>query len=243
MGRPINETGRRYGRLLVVRRAKNAPDGDAQWLCRCSCGGTAVVRGRLLRKGKTRSCGCLRLDALELANEKAHGTVLQGARSRKRWGPHAPRFWGRVDKSGDCWLWTGGTSSGGYGAATWPNGQQTTAHRVSWEITYGPIPDGMQVLHRCDNPACVRPDHLFLGTQQDNMDDMIAKGRKPMGCAVLHAPQNGESNNNAKLTEDVVRRIKQRLAEGAHQCDVAREFGATKTNVWAIAHGKSWTHV
>ena len=85
-------------------------------------------------------------------------------------------FWSAVDKSGECWTWMRAASSTGYGAVT-INQRQRAAHRVAWELTSGPIAEGLQVLHRCDNPACVRPEHLFLGTQADNMRDMVSKGR------------------------------------------------------------------
>jgi len=89
------------------------------------------------------------------------------------------RFWYYVIKHDDgCWEWTGGTQKPGYGKLGAGGGDNAAyAHRVSWEIHYGPIPEGMRVLHRCDNPPCTRPDHLFLGTQTDNMKDMWAKGR------------------------------------------------------------------
>lgn len=102
--------------------------------------------------------------------------------------PVAQRFWSKVDKNGpiashapglgQCWIWTGSTSEG-YGQINvgGGDGRHDWAHRVSWEIHHGPIPDGLWVLHRCDNPSCVRPDHLFLGTVADNNRDMIAKGR------------------------------------------------------------------
>jgi hypothetical protein len=103
--------------------------------------------------------------------------------------PFAERFWEKVAKSDGCWLWTGGCSNTGYGAF-WLKGQTINAHRIAWLLTSGPIPDGMDVLHRCDANysvgdrsyrRCVRPDHLFLGTDKDNMADMVAKGRSASG--------------------------------------------------------------
>lgn len=85
-------------------------------------------------------------------------------------------FWSRVDKSGDCWLWTKFVNSNGYGRLTYRR-KQYSAHRIAFLLAVGDIPPGLNVLHRCDNPPCVRPDHLFLGTQADNMRDMAQKNR------------------------------------------------------------------
>ena len=90
------------------------------------------------------------------------------------------RLWSRVDKTGDCWVWTGATTTAGYGEIRF-GGKVVRVHRLVYELTVGPIPEGMGVLHRCDNPPCCRPDHLFLGTQRDNARDMVAKGRKRGG--------------------------------------------------------------
>jgi hypothetical protein len=89
------------------------------------------------------------------------------------------RFWSKVDRTGDCWLWVAHRNAQGYGqfATGGHHGAQVSAHRFAWELTNGPVPDGMFVLHHCDNPPCVRPDHLFLGTQRDNVLDAWSKGR------------------------------------------------------------------
>jgi hypothetical protein len=89
------------------------------------------------------------------------------------------RFWSKVDRSGTCWLWTASLTKGGYGQFWFPP-KRVDAHRASWMIANGPIPAGMCVCHDCDNPRCVRPDHLFLGTKLENTHDIIRKGR-PIG--------------------------------------------------------------
>lgn len=94
------------------------------------------------------------------------------------------RFWGKVLKTDGCWLWMAGKDQDGYGKfSVGPRSiaRPKLAHRIAWELTNGEVSESIFVLHRCDNPSCVRPDHLFLGTHQDNMDDMVAKGRGSIG--------------------------------------------------------------
>lgn len=98
----------------------------------------------------------------------------------KERGSAAERFWRKVKKSDGCWEWTGTKNSRGYGMFTPTPGKRVLAHRFSWEMENGRIPDGLFGCHRCDNPGCVRPDHLFVGTNSDNIRDAVAKGRIDM---------------------------------------------------------------
>lgn len=130
-----------------------------------------------------------------------------------------------------CWLWTGAADAKGYGRM---HGNRK-AHRVSYELHVGKIPDGMCVLHKCDVPACVRPDHLFLGTQLDNMRDMFAKGRRP--------PPSGERHPRARLTNKDVVSIRQRKAAGESNRDLAREYNMWPETIARLCAGKTWKHI
>lgn len=156
----------------------------------------------------------------------------------------AERFWPRVDKSGDCWEWQGGRVPQGYGAF-WLDGRNRPAHRVAWELTNGPIPSGLFVLHRCDNMPCVRPDHLFLGTQADNMADKTRKGRAATGerNGALTQPETrarGERNGLARLTWDDVRAIRSQAAAGTPRKRIAEQFGVSERHVYTILSGQIW---
>jgi hypothetical protein len=158
----------------------------------------------------------------------------------------APRFWSKVvkrDGPDGCWEWTGCRFPNGYGQLR-VAGKSVGAHRLSWEMHHGPIPSGAQVLHRCDNKPCIRPDHLFLGSHTDNMADMVAKGRGRPGLTVRpeRAPR-GTRNGNAKLTESDVREIRQRYDMGETQRGIAAAFGVTQGLVGHIVRGLIWRHV
>lgn len=151
------------------------------------------------------------------------------------------RFWSKVDRreSDACWLWQA-SDNGKYGQIVIRlNGRMyhLHAHRVAWELTHGPIPDGLFVCHTCDIPRCVNPAHLFLGTQADNMADMVAKGR---ARALPPPPTIGEKHPQAKLTWRDVREMRQLRAQGWTLQALADRFGVTLSNVGLIVTGKTW---
>lgn len=135
-----------------------------------------------------------------------------------------------------CYIWTRACIPKGYGLTTW-NKQGTTAHRVAWLLFRGPIPDGMLVCHICDNPPCCNPGHLFLGSPQDNMDDMIVKERD------RKRPLTGIDHPRAKLTDRDVADILLSLPYADSQTQVAEEFGVTVQLVHQIRTGKARTNV
>lgn len=148
-------------------------------------------------------------------------------------GTVAGRFWAKVIKTEDCWIWIGARTKRGYGVFGPHHGQALRAHRVAWELTYGPIPEGLRTLHKCDTPFCVRPDHLFLGTDADNNHDMFIKGRANKA--------KGETHCRAKLTESDVREIRNLLPMPRGQrVRLAKQYGVTYGAIWAIASGKNW---
>lgn len=147
------------------------------------------------------------------------------------------RFWAKVDKTTSCWIWNGARVNGGYGHFR-PYSRKTRmmlAHRAAWSLAYGDIPKGLCVLHLCDTAACVRPDHLFLGTQLDNIRDMQRKGRirVPFGSAHVFA----------KLTESAVPIIRRAHSDGVTITELARRFGVGRTTIWQCVTGQTWRHV
>lgn len=152
------------------------------------------------------------------------------------------RFWSSVNKNGpipahcpelgNCWEWTLFKTKRGYGSFAYKN-KSHRAHRVAWELTNGEIPDGLFVLHKCDNCACCNPDHLFLGTHQDNMDDMKRKARI--------VPSHGEKNGQSKLTIAQVESIRRRYAAGnVSSTELANEFGVARSTMRSVINHKSW---
>lgn len=150
--------------------------------------------------------------------------------------PKAP--WRILDMSipepnSGCWIWLGYIGPNGYGELR-ADGRTRRAHRISYEIFNGPIPSGLVVRHRCDNPPCVNPDHLVIGSMKDNTQDMLRRGRHHT------TPRLGEDHHKAILTEEDVRSIR-RSAE--RHCDLARHYGVDGCTILDIRKGRTWRHV
>lgn len=145
------------------------------------------------------------------------------------------RFWKKVLKSGieDCWLWNG-TIANHYGKFTLIDGTQTTAHRVSWQIVNGIIDSKTKlVCHKCDNRLCVNPNHLFIGTAQENTNDMVSKGRS----------RTGTKHSLSKMSETDIKLMRFLYSIGARQKCLASWFGLKRPSVNQIVHRKLWRHI
>lgn len=155
--------------------------------------------------------------------------------------PLQARFWSKVNLGAGCWEWKGPRAKTGYGTIN-VNGMTATAHRVAWILVNGTIPPGLHVLHRCDNPPCVRPDHLFLGTHDDNMRDCSSKGR----CGSTIHPERrprGERHPGTRLTAELVRQIRALRVEGATCAALARRFGVSRGTIHNVVARRTWRHV
>lgn len=153
---------------------------------------------------------------------------------------HAPEL-------GECWVWTWSTNRAGYGLIS-HYGKAALAHRVSWEMVHGPIEPGMEVCHACDNPPCVRPSHLFLGTHKQNMVDMSIKERAAVGDnhGLRKMPwrsPSGERNGHAKLCEADIVEIRRRHAQGDRVSVLAREYGVVHSAIIGIVKRRTWKRV
>lgn len=220
----------------------SAMQSDDTALCQCGCGRPVTIA----------SCTSRRRGWIK-------GQPIRYYAGHHRIRPAEERFWEKVNKNGPiqshvpelgpCWIWIAGiTPITGYGAFHVSSELCVSAHRYSYSINCGEISDGLFVLHRCDNRPCVRPDHLFLGTNADNHRDKAEKGRAPSGANTWHArmPEKivrGEQHGAAKLTDASVLDIRQRLARGEMHKDIAFVHGVSKTTISLIRNGKRWMHV
>lgn len=174
--------------------------------------------------------------AMDIPNKSIYNpqrgvSVPKGIYSRKTL---AKRFEAKVNKESTpegCWLWTAYKTPAGYGQIR-INGKNAHAHRIAWELANGPIPPGLDVLHHCDNPPCVNPKHLFLGTDAENQQDCVNKGR--------HNANTGEDRPNAKLTIGAVKEIKESKLSAYK---LAAKFDVSRSAIRAVRDGRNWKQV
>jgi hypothetical protein len=189
--------------------------------CHCGCGRkTWIATNTVPKKGWVKG--------LPVPRCAGHG--------QRETRSEAERFWEKVDRRGsdECWLWTSTRNPKGYGH--FQSGRRAMlAHRMAYLLTYGPIPGRLDVLHRCDNPPCVNPAHLFAGTHAENMADMVAKDRS--------RKNRGESIGASKLTASQVQVIRQKYSAGVKVCVIAEEFGINRNTVRHIVRRITWGHV
>jgi len=216
--------------------------GEAPPLCACGCG-ERVTWNAQRRCWNTyirfhRNTGRKRSEASR-ANMKAAAL--------RRWGNPVVRFWSSVDKSErpkSCWIWKAGKDKYGYGIFCC-GGDNYRAHRVAYQLTQGEIPKGKCVLHHCDNPSCVNPSHLFVGTHADNVRDKVAKGRQARGDTLRSNRifLKGGAVGTSKLNEEQVKEIRSLAAMGLHRKKIAEKFNVHKDTIRDIIRRKIWKHI
>jgi hypothetical protein len=196
--------------------------GGMERIC-AHCGTTFTQTRKVdtyIQRFCSRSCG------VTAAHEANRGTGT----------PWQERFWLHVpeDRSHGCWEWRGTRRAGGYGRLMTTKPGTMAAHRASWIIHNGPIPHGMVICHRCDNPPCVNPAHLFLGTQIDNIADMVSKGRQ--------RSLTGTAVATSKFSEEEIQRLRDMASTGLSFSAIARETGVSKAHVRRVVRGQSRRH-
>lgn len=184
-------------------------------------------------------CGCGQKTNIVPLNDASRGYVkgepfrfIRGHGFVKR--PIIQTFWSHVSPGDpeECWEWQASVTQAGYGE--FKNGTKVLyAHRTSYELHFGSIPDEMQVLHRCDNRQCANPFHLFLGTNSDNMADKTAKNRQ----------QRGKTVWSAKLDDDAARDIRALVADGVSPVFLAQEYGVRPQTICDVVNRRTWKHV
>ncbi len=197
----------------------------ATWLCCCKCGQKRQVIGSNMKRGGSLSCGCMDFSI-----------------------PLEKRFFAKIDKEGPipsccpelgaCWLWKGGKNKKGYGGVGTVDGKKMATHRVAYILAFGEVPEGLHVLHHCDNPTCVNPGHLFLGTNLDNTLDRIKKGRTT--ALPYERRLRGEKCSWSKMTGELAASIRQRVADGERQSSVAGSLGLSRSLICNVVNMKAW---
>lgn len=223
MGKPtIDMTGQKINRWTVMHHAEVEKKSTAKhWMCVCDCGTKKVVSGTALRAGVSKSCGCLKSEVMALRMKEMRLNES---------GTLEDRFFSRFKKlENGCWQWQAHADKDGYGVLPGDK-RNVRAHRFSYEHHFGPIPEGMSVCHKCDNPGCVNPDHLFIGSAKDNAQDALSKRRHYIGA----------KNGRSKITEDQARFI---ISSNMNDPSLAAMFGVHRSTINKIKRSSTWRHL
>lgn len=198
--------GEKFGEWTVIADSgKRTAHREIIWQCKCTCGTIRNVKTKILRnESKPRSCGCSR------------------KKSAERW------FHSQYSRGDGCWEWKGTLNQGGYGKF-----RSISASRVAWIYANGPISKGQQVCHSCDNRKCVNPDHLFLGSIADNMQDKVAKNRQAKGSKI----------GVSILNEQMVLDIRKMRISGCEFEEIAKTFNISWWLVRSLCKDRHWKHV
>lgn len=255
---PDQWPGEVFGYWKVVRVVERGPRAARRVEARCVCGETRTLHVDDLRRGGTLSCGCMkgaiisqrflgRAEPVEVAQADVSlsGVSVDGvaltATEVARFRASQPR-----DLAADaCWPWRGGRSRAGYGRMA-VGGRRLLAHRVAIVLaTRETIPRGLVVCHHCDNPPCVNPAHLFVGTQNDNVQDAVSKGRIASGDdhGMRRRPERravGERHGSAKLTAEKAELMRRMREGGATTAAIGEAFGVSQTTAADVVSGRTW---
>jgi HNH endonuclease len=203
--------GARFGRLVL----KEKDIEKRKWICICDCGIEKSIHEAALFKG-TRSCTCLKWPHKEEYHQKKR-EFLEKTTARKN----------------GCWIWEKSKNRIGYGATSYRS-KSILAHRLAWIVFHGDIPQGMKICHSCDERSCVNPDHLFIGTQRDNIRDMFIKGRRSI--KFFNHPR-------CLMSIEKIKEIRSLLSMGLSQKRIAEIMVVSQSTISQIKLGKRWSHI
>lgn len=215
---PEDLSGKNFYNLTVLKM-DFIKKSKAYFFCKCICGKIKTICGESLKRGSTRSCGCIKKHSYEKSVEKLMSKIHK--------------------TDSECWEWQGKLKPNGYGncGTGFPN---QNAHRSAYELFKGEIPEGLWVLHTCDNKKCCNPDHLYLGTVKDNVRDAIKRGQWPTGPNKKKG-NPGERNCKAKLDNDKVNFIRYLCENGFKRKEMASFFYVHPSTIERIVRGVAWS--
>lgn len=207
------------------------------------------MRVQDINDGRPRACRQCGDPLVQIRRNRTRVYCSRACEAQWRRVPAVERFWGYVQKSPACWIWIGYRDEKNYGRFhPTRDVSPVIASRYSWELHFGPIPPGYQVQHLCNNPPCIRPDHLTVGLQKQNLEYMHACGRAAKGdrsFARLYPERlpRGENHKGSRLTDAAVRAIRMRRDRGDMIRALAKEFGVSDATICRVAKRQLWRHV